>query len=242
LVVVHAAGNDDLGIIAFETETGEVRWSVAADKDSYSSLHLTSYFDQQQVVFLGSRGAMFLESATGKILLDHEFKISGYRAVQPAVVDPQRLLFTSEYAGSRLIELKPTDRGLEASEVWTSRSLKPDFNDLVVHEGYGYGFDGAIFTCIDLKDGTRSWRKGRYGKGQVLLLADSALLIVVAESGELVLMAATPEEHRELAKLAALDGKTWNHPVVVGNRLYLRNANEAVCYELPQVSVEAAVE
>jgi hypothetical protein len=134
------------------------------------------------------------------------------------------------------LELKPTDQGLEASEVWTSRNLKPDFNDLVVHEGHAYGFDGAIFTCIDLVDGSRKWRKGRYGKGQVLLLADSQTLLVIAESGELILLAATPDEHRELAKLTALDGKTWNHPVVVGNRLYLRNANEAVCYELTQVS------
>ncbi len=241
LVVIHTSGNDNLGIIAFDTETGEVRWSVAADKDSYSSLHLTSYFDQQQLVFLGSRGAMFLDPATGKILLDHEFKITGYRAIQPAVVDAQRMLFTSEYAGSRLIELKPTEQGLEATEVWTSRSLKPDFNDFVIHEGHAYGFDGAIFTCIDLMDGTRSWRKGRYGKGQVLLLGDSALLVVVAESGELVLLAATAEEHRELAKITGLDGKTWNHPVVVGNRLYLRNANEAVCYELAQVAAEAKV-
>jgi outer membrane protein assembly factor BamB len=242
LVVIHAAGNDDLGIIAFDTETGDVRWSVAADKDSYSSLHLTSYFDQQQLVFLGSRGAMFLDPATGKILLDHEFKITGYRAIQPAVVDAQRMLFTSEYAGSRLIELKPTEQGLEASEIWTSRSLKPDFNDFVIHDGHAYGFDGAIFTCLDLKDGTRSWRKGRYGKGQALLLGDSALLLVAAESGELVLLAATAEEHRELAKITALDGKTWNHPVVVGNRLYLRNANEAVCYELAQVAVELTVQ
>jgi outer membrane protein assembly factor BamB len=242
LVVIHAAGSDNLGIIAFDTETGDVRWSVAADKDSYSSLHLTSYFDQQQLVFLGSRGAMFLDPATGKVLLDHEFKITGYRAVQPAVVDAQRMLFTSEYAGSRLIELKPTEQGLEASEVWTSRSLKPDFNDFVIHEGHAYGFDGAIFTCLDLKDGTRIWRKGRYGKGQVLLLGDSALLVVVSESGELVLLSATAEEHRELAKITALDGKTWNHPVVVGNRLYLRNANEAVCYELAQVAVELTVQ
>jgi len=242
LVVIHAAGNDEQGIIAFEAETGKVRWSIPADKDSYSSLHLTSYFDQPQLVFLGSHGATFLDPATGKTLLNHELKTTGYRAVQPAVVDSQHLLFTSEFSGACLIELKPTDQGLEAIEVWTSRNIKPDFNDLVVYEGHAYGFDGAIFTCIDLKDGSRSWRKGRYGKGQVLLLADSKMLLVISESGELVLLAATPEEHRELAKLTALDGKTWNHPVIVGDRLYLRNAKEAVCYELPQVASQVAAE
>jgi len=236
LVMVHAAGKQDDGIIAFDCENGKVRWSVPADKDSYSSLHLTHYFEQQQIVFLGSHGATFLDPSTGKTLLNHEFKITGYRALQPAVVDSTRLLFTSEYSGTRLIELEPAEQGLAATEVWTSRNIKPDFNDLVLHEGMAYGFDGAIFSCIDLKDGSRRWRKGRYGKGQVLLLADSNLLLVVSETGDLVLLAASPDEHRQLAQLKVLDGKTWNHPVVVGDRLYLRNSVEAVCYQLPQVT------
>lgn len=236
IVVVHAAGEDDKGIIAFDCQDGQMRWSVPADKSSYSSLHLTRYFDQQQIVFLGSDGATFLDPKTGKTWLNHEFKISGYRALQPAVVDTNRMLFTSEYAGSRLIELTPAESGLEATVVWTSRNFKPDFNDLVVHEGMAFGFDGAVLTCIDLKDGSRRWRKGRYGKGQVLLLEDSKLLLVISETGELVVLAASPDEHRELARLKALEGKTWNHPVVVGDRLYLRNSVEAVCYQLPQVT------
>jgi hypothetical protein len=55
---------------------------------------------------------------------------------------------------------------------------------------------------------------------------------VVSEKGELVLLRATPEKHQELGKIDALKDKTWNHPVVVGDRLYLRNAEEAVCYKL----------
>ncbi len=233
LVIVHAAGIDDKGVVAFDSNSGGIRWSVATDKDSYSSLHLTHFFDQPQLVFLGSQGAKFFDPLTGDELLTHDFKIPGYRALQPAVVDSKRLLFTSEYAGARLIELQQTNQGLESREVWTSRGIKPDFNDLVVHDRFAYGFDGSIFTCLDLSDGKRRWKKGRYGKGQVILLADSELLLVVSEKGELVLLEATPDEHREIHKLQALDGKTWNHPVVVEDRLYLRNATEAVCYRLP---------
>lgn len=240
LVVVHAAGLTSEGVVAaFNTATGKVSWSVPADKDSYSSLHLTHYFGKEQLVFLGAHGATFLEPATGKILLNLELKITGYRALQPAVVGSNRMLFTSEYSGSRLIELDSIDAVLSAKEIWTSRNIKPDFNDLVVHEDFAYGFDGAIFTCIDLKDGSRRWKKGRYGKGQVMLLADSECLLVISESGELLLLSATPEEHRELTKLKALEGKTWNHPVVVEDRLYLRNAEEAVCYQLSTVPVAA---
>lgn len=234
LVIVHAVGAGDLGIVAFDATTGAVRWSVPANKQSYSSVHLTKFFGGEQLVFLGSDGALFLDPATGKTLHQHPHEIAGYRAVQPAVIDSQRLMFTSEFAGARVIELAPSETGLTSKEVWTSRSLKPDFNDFVVHQGYAYGFDGAVFACVDLKDGQRRWKQGRYGKGQVLLLADSNLMLVIAEeSGELVLLETNPDEHVERSSLQALDGKTWNHPVVVGNRLYLRNAKEAVCYELP---------
>jgi hypothetical protein len=111
--------------------------------------------------------------------------------------------------------------------------MKPDFNDLIIHKGYAYGFDNAIFACIDLQNGKRKWKGGRYAKGQALLLADSDLILVVSETGEIVLIRANSEKLQELGKLKALDGKTWNHPVIVGDRLYLRNSEEAVCYQLP---------
>jgi outer membrane protein assembly factor BamB len=235
LVIVHAVGLADRGIVAFDAASGEVRWSVPANKDSYSSLHLTRFFGSEQLVFLGSDGATFLDPATGTTLHQHEHQISGYRAIQPAVVDAQRLMFTSEFGGARVIELAETESGFSSKDVWTTRNLKPDFNDFVVHQGFAYGFDGAVFACVDLQDGQRRWKQGRYGKGQVLLLADSNLLLVIAEeSGELVLLETNPEDHVERGTIKALEGKTWNHPVVVGSRLYLRNAQEAVCYELPQ--------
>ena len=132
-----------------------------------------------------------------------------------------------------MIEIDKEGDSLTAKELWTSMSLKPDFNDVVVHKGFIYGFDDSIFTCIDLTDGSRKWKGGRYGKGQVLLLADSDLLLVLGEHGELVLLSADPTARKELWKIEALEGKTWNHPVVVGDRLFIRNAREAVCYRLP---------
>ena len=103
----------------------------------------------------------------------------------------------------------------------------------MVHQGYIYGFDVGVFTCIDLATGKPQWKQGRYGKGQVLLVADSGSLIVVTESGEVKLLEANPEKFREMGSLSAMDGKTWTHPVLVGSRLFVRNAEEAVGYELP---------
>ena len=167
--------------------------------------------------------------------MEYDWKHGGYRALQPQLVDAGSVVLASERStGTRRVKLTGTENGFSTEEMWTSRNLKADFNDFVVHDRNIYGFDGGIFACIDLQTGDRQWKGGRYGKGQVLLLEYSGLLLVISERGEGVLVKATPEDHVELSKLKLLNGKTWNHPVVVGDRLFVRNGQEAACYQLPK--------
>src|SRR2546427_96328 len=118
-------------------------------------------------------------------------------------------------------------------ERWTSNGLKPYLNDFVVHDGHAFGFDGSILACIDLKDGKRKWKGGRYGHGQLVLLSDQGVLLVLSEEGELVLVAAAPDQFTELARFPAIEGKTWNHPVLVGDVLLVRNGQELAGFRLP---------
>jgi outer membrane protein assembly factor BamB len=233
LVVVHAGGKDSKGILAFDDETGKLRWSAPAGENSYASVQVIEALGEKHLALLSDLGAHLLDPQTGAVVFDYAWPHVGYRALQPQVIGGDKLLIpTGLGTGTRLVQLAKVDGKLTAKELWTSLDLKSDFNDAVVYENHLYGFDNAIFTCLDLATGERNWKGGRYEKGQALLLADSGLILVVSERGALVLLRATPERHEELAKIPALDGKTWNHPIVVGDRLYLRNSEEAVCYEL----------
>ncbi len=234
VVIVHAGGAGDQGLLGFDTETGQLRWSAASGDHSYSSPCLCQFAGVPLVAMLTNEGVTLHDPATGSQKLRYDWAIAGYRVLQPRLVNGNSLLVpTGMGSGTRLVRITQTGDSLIAEDLWTSRDLKPDFNDFVVAQGYLYGFDGAIFTCIDLDNGERRWKGGRYGKGQVLLLEDSGLLLIASEYGDVVLVKADPSAHSELAKFRAIEGKTWNHPVVVGDRLYLRNAEEAACFRLP---------
>ncbi len=234
VVITYAGGEGDLGTLAFATDDGALRWSVPAGEHSYSSPQLSRVTGEDSVLLLSNTGLDILDPATGRARLRYDWKHEGYRALQPRLLDDGTLLIpTGMGSGTRRIRVSPEAAEWSAEELWTSRQLKPDFNDLVVYQGHAYGFDNAIFCCIDLEMGKRTWKGGRYGKGQVLLLEDDGLLLVVSEEGEVLLLKADPEAHLELAKISALEGKTWNHPVVVGDRLFLRNSREAACFRLP---------
>jgi outer membrane protein assembly factor BamB len=135
--------------------------------------------------------------------------------------------------GIRRLAVAQGPGGWTVEERWTSTGLKPYFNDFVLHKGYAYGFDGSILSCIDVSDGARKWKGGRYGNGQLVLLADEDLLLVLSEEGELALVKATPDQFTEVARFKAIEGKTWNHPVLVHDVLLVRNGEEMAAFKLP---------
>ena len=237
VVIVHAGGAGDKGTLAFNTTDGTLQWSAPAGDHSYSSPQLMTIGNESLVLMLTNTGLNIIDPAMGAMRLNYEWLFEGYRACQPQIVGGDSILLPSPMGGgTRRIQVASVDGNLTAEEVWTSKNLKPEFNDLVVYDGHAYGFDSAIFTAIDLETGKRDWKGGRYGKGQVLLQDESGLLIVMGEQGEVVLLKADPKSLEELTRFQSIAGKTWNHPVLIGDRLYVRNSQEAACYQLPLAS------
>ena len=235
-VIVHAGGTEKKGTLAFDVSTGDLVWSAVSGDHSYGSPQLSEILGEDLILMSSNNGLEILDPADGSMRLNYEWKSQGYRALQPQVFGGDTVVIASGIGtGSRRIKLTRSESSgnLDAEEVWTSMNLKPDFNDYVAFDGHLYGFDGSIFTCIDLETGKRTWKGGRYGKGQVLLLEESGMLLVASEKGEVVLLKTDPNSHNELARFQAIDGKTWNHPVVVGDRLFIRNGQEAACFQLP---------
>lgn len=226
LVIVAASGQ----LVAYDAASGKQRWLGPAGGGSYSSPQLVTIDGVSQVVFMNGNGAVSVGVSDGKQLWQHPW--SSNSIVQPAVTPEGDILITSQDEGTRRIAVDHSGNNWTVAERWTSNGLKPYFNDFVVHKGHAFGFDGRILACIDLTNGERKWKGGRYGNGQLVLLPDQDLLLVLSEEGELALVSATPDQFTERAKVAAIQGKTWNHPVLVGDILFVRNAEEMAAFRL----------
>ena len=228
------------GLLAgYDAATGNPRWFGPKGGWGYSSPHLSTIGGVPQVVLLHGPGAVSVAPSDGSVLWKHEWPGDGM--VQPAVLAGGDILIgsgsgLSSNTGMRRVSVAHQADGWSVKERWTSTGLKPYFNDFVVHAGHAFGFDGSILAAIDLEDGKRKWKGGRYGHGQLVLLADQDLLLVLSEEGELALVKATTDQFTEVARFKAIEGKTWNHPVLVGNLLLVRNGEEMAAFRLPAAS------
>jgi outer membrane protein assembly factor BamB len=234
VVIVAASGK----LIAYDIANGKPRWLGPARGGSYSSPHPATIDGVAQILMLSGSGVTSVAPSDGTLLWEHAWP--GVTIVQPAVIAGGDILVSASGAsggiGTRRIKVARGPGGWSVEERWTSVGLKPYFNDLVVHKGHAFGFDGSILACIDLQDGMRKWKGGRYGNGQLVLLPDQDLLLVLSEEGELALVGATPGQFRELTRFPAIEGKTWNHPVLVGNILLVRNSEEMAAFRLSLAS------
>ena len=231
VVIVAAASS----LAAYDISNGNPRWFGPTGNGGYSSPHLVTIAGVVQVLLLNGEGLISVNPTDGTVLWKYVWE--GDSIVQPGITaDGDILIGSGSGLGSEVgvlrLAVNKGANGWTATQRWTSAGLKPYFNDFVVHKDLAFGFDGSSLACIDLKDGNRKWKGGSFGHGQIVLLADQDLLIVVSEEGELALVRATADQFAEMARFKAIEGKTWNHPVVAGDVLLVRNSEEMAAFRL----------
>ncbi len=238
-VIVFAGDPAGQSVIAYSRQGGEVLWAAGRGRMSYSSPQKAQLGERDVVLMLSEVGLEVFDPNAGNLIWTYDWQVQAMRIVQPLLLDDQQLILGEDYSGCRMIQVDTQSEAWSSRDVWSSTQLKPYFNDFVYYQGHCYGFDGKIFTCLDAATGQRRWKGGRFGFGQILLIEDMGALLLLVESGDVILLQATPEKLVELGRFHAISGKTWNHPVIAHDKLYVRSGEEAACYQLP---VEVAAE
>jgi len=231
-VILLPGGTSGNSVVAYNKMTGAPVWKSQSDRQAYVSPMLVTLAGHRQIVIVSSSRVFGLEPGDGSMLWSYSWGTDmGINVSQPIIVDASHFFISSGYGkGAALVEVSGSGKSFSTRAVWENVNMKNKFNSSVLHQGYVYGLDEGILTCVDVKTGERKWKGGRYGYGQVLVA--SGHLIVMSDTGELVLVRATPDQLSEVARFQALQGKTWNYPAIAGGRLLVRNANEMAAYNI----------
>jgi outer membrane protein assembly factor BamB len=231
-VVVLPGGTGGRSVVAYSRSDGKRVWSALDDRQSYSSPMLAEIAGVRQLVVFSAARVVGLTPVSGEVLWEYPWRTDyDVNASQPVIVSGNRVFLSSGYGhGAVMIEITRSDPRWSVREVWRNIRMKNQFSSSLLHEGYLYGLDESILACLDAATGDVKWKGGRYGYGQVILA--SGHLIVLTESGELVLVRATPDSHQEVVKVPAIEGKTWNHPALSDGYLLVRNGTEMAAFDL----------
>jgi len=235
-LVVIALGAPGAALCAFDAATGREVWAGGDGPPAYGSPRLAALAGREQILVLNGEAVAAHDPSDGRVLWTHPWPGETQRAFTPLPLEGDRVFVSTGYgSGGKLFRVRrAADGALAADVLWESQALRAKFTNVVEHEGFLYGLDDGILVCLDPHDGTRRWKQGRYGHGQVLLAGD--LLLVTLETGGVALVAARSDAFVELGRAAPLTGKTWNAPALAGPFLLVRNDRQAACLELPLAS------
>jgi len=232
-VIVLPGGGGGKSVVAYNKMTGAPVWKALDDRQAYVSPMLVELGGRRQVVVVSSLRVVGLTPENGALLWSYPWDTDmGINVSQPLVVDKNRFFISSGYGkGAALVELKSSGNTFTPTTIWENTNMKNKFNSSVLHNGYIYGLDEGILVCLDVNTGERKWKEGRFGYGQVLL-ASGHLIVTQGETGELALIKATPDKYTEVARFAAVQGRTWNYPAIADGRLLVRSANEMAAFDI----------
>jgi outer membrane protein assembly factor BamB len=232
-VIVLPGGGGGKSVVAYNKMTGAPVWRALDDRQAYVSPMLVELGGRRQIVVVSSLRVVGLTPENGSVLWSYPWDTDmGINVSQPVVVDRNRFFISSGYdKGAALVELKPNGNAFTPTTIWENKNMKNKFNSSVLHNGYVYGLDEGILVCLDVNTGERKWKEGRFAYGQVIL-ASGHLIITHGETGEVALVKATPDKYTEVARFAALQGRTWNYPAIADGRLLVRNATEMAAYDI----------
>ncbi len=248
--LIVTPGAKDAALAALNKKSGDVIWKSAipdlgnkgGDGAAYSSVVISNAAGVKQYVQLVGRGVISVRATDGQFLWNYNKVANGTAVIPTPVVRGDYIFCSTGYGDGGAALLKVTKQGsdLKAEEEWYKKA-----NELQNHHGgvvlmgdylyMGHGHNNGFPVCVDFLTGKDVWRQGRGpGSGSAALVMADGHLYFRYENGVMALVEATPKEYRLKGdfKIKTVNGKSWQHPVIVDGKLYLRDQQDLHCYDI----------
>ncbi|MFT5527042.1 MAG: outer membrane protein assembly factor BamB [Pirellulaceae bacterium] len=233
-VIYVGGGGKGQSFLAFNKETGKLIWKSGDETITHATPCFAEIGGARQVIFFAQSGLVGIAAEDGKELWRSKFPFSVSSAASP-VVEGSRVYCSAGYGvGSAVFEVSASP---EAKEVWFKPNrLMNHWSTPVIRDGHLYGiyefkkYGKAPLLCVELATGEIKWSQLGFGPGNCILVGDN--LVVLSDSGEVVIASASPDKYTELGRVQAVKGKCWSTPAFSNGRIYVRSTEEAACLDV----------
>jgi len=211
-----------------DAATGKVLWKSPGGKAGYAAPVPFVIGGRSVLLIFSGDGLYAVDAATGEALLRYPWRdTEGATAPAPLVRGTQVFLSSGFAEGGVLLD---TATGAFA-EVWRTGNMSTKYSSGVVIDGFLYGFDATTLRCLEWQTGKPRWEQDGFGDGS-LVVADGRL-VILSETGDLVIAEAKPDAFHEVSRTKVLARTCWTRPAIAGGRVYGRNSGgDLVCIEL----------
>lgn len=231
-VMVPVGSTNNATIVCFNKISGEPLWHVGTDETAYSSLQVADIAGVRQVILLDADALIGVARNEGKLLWRVPIHTDAKRHAATPVITGDTIIVNSHTIGLVAIRVQKTATGFEAKRAWTNPNLKINLSTPVLVDGYLYSQGPTRnFICADVKTGALKWEAPGFGKENSSTICIGKNLLVLTDSGELVILSANPTSYKELARQQVC-GKNWNFPAYAYGKLYVRDSRELLCLDL----------
>jgi outer membrane protein assembly factor BamB len=245
--VIVTPGGKEATLVALNKKTGEVVWKASApdgDGAGYASAIAVDFGGQRQYVQLTQKGLVGVAASDGKFLWRYNKCANGVaNCSTPILTDGQVFAASAYNTGGGLVKLTKDDQGVKAEEVYFTKKMQNHHGCMILLDGSLYGAnggnEGGFLDCLDFKTGEVKWdekdkpdRKG-VKKGSVAF-ADGRIYYR-EEDGAMILFEPSPKEYIERSRFQQPErsrAKAWSHPVIANGKLYLRDQDVLLCYDV----------
>jgi len=233
--VVVTPGGRGAGMVKLDKMTGKTVWTASdlSDPAGYSSVIAADVQGVRTYMTFTAAAAVGVRANDGKVMFRYRNAANGTANITTPIFFDNKVFFTSSYdTGGALLGLTAQNGSVSANEIYFTRNMKNHHGGVVLVDGYLYGFNDSILTCLEFATGNVKWRDRSVGKGSVSF-ADGNLYIQ-SESNTVGLAEASPTGYREHGRFQIGDKglPSWAHPVVSGGRLYVRNQDSLTAYDI----------
>jgi outer membrane protein assembly factor BamB len=227
---VHVGTKDKGQVLALDLKTGNEKWKWEGDGPAYASPSLMTIDGKKTLIVQSEKNLIAFDAADGKLLWQMATPVQQrfYNCVSP-YIDGSTIYVSGQGLGLKAIKAEKAG----TQDLWSNKEVGAKWNTPVLKDGFLYGFtDQKRIYCVNASTGATAWVDNTVNSDFATLVDCGSVLIGLPSTGNLIVFKPDPKAYTEVVKYKVSDTPVYSFPVVAGNNIYIKDAENLMMYKI----------